>query len=147
MINPHCEKILDTCETLLAGRCIRYRGSLLWCGMVNTGSSAGTIKINTIVPYILSDKIGVIRVSINVLRESLPNSTKERIYQLPRLVSLPSMEVTMLEDESEIIGSWLALVALGIEAVTPKNLLCWPSGDYAWTLAAAAAEWPDRQVD
>lgn len=122
------KKLLNTCVDVLGNKCIEYHGSLLW---------NGESRINTIAPYKLDDTEGLVRISINLLREILPKTVKDRIYSLDQLRDLPSMEVTMLESEAEIIGVWLGLAACGVEPSKPIDLLCWPSGDYAWTLAAA----------
>lgn len=162
--SKHCAEILDTCEVLLQSQCIRYRDSLMWhgSGVQMRGSNQIINQINVIIPYILTERdsksrikehtqeecnagLGMVRVSINLLRINIPKAIISKLENMPKLVSLPSMEVTMLESEAEMIGAWLALAALGAEPAEPDDLLCWPSGDYAWTIAAASREWPKHR--
>lgn len=121
-------KLLSVCSEILEGKCVFYHNTILW---------RGTTQINTIAPYKMDDLAGLTRISINLLREPLSASIKDKIYKLPKLNDLPSMEVTMLDNEAEIIGVWLGLAAIGVEPSKPVDLLCWPTGDYAWTIAAA----------
>lgn len=125
------KELLDICEGLLAGKCIRYKDSLI---MHNN-----TVKIMEIGDTKLA------RVCVNFCCIYLPKTLTERINKLPTVECLPRMEITMLKEEAETIGVWLALLALGQESPRPDDLLCWPSGDYAWTLEAAKVGKPERR--
>lgn len=125
------KELLDICESLLIEKCIRYKDALIM--------NNNTVKI----VEIGSTKLA--RVCVNFCRISLPKTVLERVEKLPTVEDLPRMEITMLKDEAEIIGVWLALLALGQESPRPDDLLTWPSGDYAWTLRAAAVGKPERR--
>ena len=123
------QELLEICGGLLKGKCVRYRDALI--------CNNNTIKIVDFGEFA--------RVSVNLAYISIPKTVKERVDKMEKLNRLPCMEITMLQDEAEIIGVWLALAALGQESPRPDDLLCWPSGDYAWTLRAAAIGKPERR--
>ena len=133
------DKLLNILEQTLDSNCIKYKGGLLFIG--NSG------RVNTIYPYELKEgddkSKKMIRVSVNFRKCILPKAVSEAVLRLKPLNDLDTVEVTLLPYESEIIGVWLAMVALGVEPADPDDLLCWPSGDYAWTLAAARVGLPD----
>lgn len=125
------KEFMDICEGLLVGKCIRYKDSLITRGNAIKVMEIGNTKLA--------------RVCVNFYYMSIPKTVEERVSKLPKVELLPRMEITMLREEAEIIGVWLALLALGQESPRPDNLLTWPSGDYAWTLRAAEVGNPERR--
>lgn len=124
------KELLDICEGLLINKCVRYKDAL-----VMRNNSIKLVEIG-------NTKLS--RVCVNFCHISLPKTVQEQIDKLQPVELLPRMEITMLKEEAETIGAWLALLALGQESPRPDDLLCWPSGDYAWTLRAAKVGKPER---
>lgn len=124
-------QLFDICEGLLRGRCVRYRDSLI-------------MRNNTIKVIDIGDP-KLARVCVNFCYILLPKTVSSYIERLEPVEQLQRMEITMLKEEAETIGVWLALLALGQESPRPDELLTWPSGDYAWTLRAAAVGKPERR--
>lgn len=124
------KELLDICEGLLLDKCIRHKDAI--------------ICYNNTIRVVWNDGL-LARVSVNLSYIQTTKTLRDRIEKLPVLVQLPYMEITMLADEAETIGVWLALALLGHEPARPADLLCWPSGDYAWTLRAAEIGKPERR--
>ncbi len=123
--------LLDICEELLEGKCIRYRDAII-------------CRNNQIKIVDVGDP-DMTRVCVNFYYLNLPKRIKEKAIKLDRLERIPQIEITLMNSEAETIGVWLALAALGQEPIRPDDLLVWPSGDYAWTKLAAAAGHPERR--
>jgi hypothetical protein len=125
-------ELLDICESLLIGKCVRWKDTII-------------CRNNQIKIVEVADSTVLSRVCVNFYYLNIPKTTKERVSRMEKLVELPQMEITMMKDEAETIGVWLALAALGQESHRPDDLLCWPSGDYAWTFRAAKVGNPERR--
>lgn len=123
--------LLDRCEELLAGKCVRTKDAII--------CRDNQIKIVEV------DDPRLTRVCVNFYYLNISKTVREKVRKLEKLVTLPQMEITMLESEAETIGVWLALAALGHESANPDGLLIWPSGDYAWTIAAAQIGKPESR--
>ena len=87
------------------------------------------------------------RVRVNFCYVEIGKTVWQRKYKLKPVIKLPRMEITIMKDEAEIIGVWLAMAMLGVESPQPVDLLCWPSGDYAWTFRAAEVGKPARMFE
>ena len=126
------KELLDICEGLLVGKCVRWKDTII-------------CRNNQIKIVEVAGGSGLSRVCVNFYYLNIPKTVIERVSKLDKLVKLPQMEITMMADEAETIGVWLALAALGQESHRPTDLLCWPSGDYAWTFRAASVGKPERR--
>jgi hypothetical protein len=134
------KQFINAIVDLLGDDCVKYRNGVLFRG---DGKNFNGYKknVNTIKANIIRCGRGtLIRISVNVIRDILPDGIVSQIVKKKEFIDLNAMEITITESEALLVSSWLVLLIHGKDVERPRDLLVWQSSDYAWSRDALRAD-------
>lgn len=134
------KQFIDAIVDLLGEDCVKYRNGVLFRG---DGKNFNGYKknVNTIKANVIRGGGGsLLRISVNVIRDILPDGIASQINKKKEFIDLNPMEITITEGEALLVSSWLVLLIHGKDVERPRDLLVWQSSDYAWSRDALKAD-------
>ena len=134
------KQFIDAIVDLLGEDCVKYRNGVLFRG---DGKNFNGYKknVNTIKANVIRGGGGsLLRISVNVIRDILPDGIASQIKKKKEFIDLNPMEITITEGEALLVSSWLVLLIHGKDVERPRDLLVWQSSDYAWSRDALKAD-------
>ena len=134
------KQFIDAIVDLLGEDCVKYRNGVLFRG---DGKNFNGYKknVNTIKANVIRGGGGsLLRISVNVIRDILPDGIASQINRKKEFIDLNPMEITITEGEALLVSSWLVLLIHGKDVERPRDLLVWQSSDYAWSRDALKAD-------
>ncbi len=139
-MNSTEKQFIDAIVDLLGEDCVKYRNGVLFRG---DGKNFNGYKknVNTIKANVIRGGGGsLLRISVNVIRDILPDGIASQINKKKEFIDLNPMEITITEGEALLVSSWLVLLIHGKDVERPRDLLVWQSSDYAWSRDALKAD-------